>query len=277
MKAVNLLPPDLRGAARPASVLVVADGDAASPTGAFAVLGVLAFCVVALAAYVLTGNTVKDRQAQLDSVSRETAVVTAQAERLKPYADFAEQAQQRIQTVKDLAASRFDWEQSLRDVSRVVPAGVTLSTLDGAISGTGGASGSSLGGIAAPSIKLTGCTTGGQPAVATLMSRLRSVDGVTRVSLSKSDKPDAATGATAPAQASTGAAAGCGAGRAPQFELTVYFERSKVQQTAVGGAATGATATTTSAPAGSATPAPSATSTPSGAQSTPTPTTSTTP
>jgi hypothetical protein len=30
-------------------------------------------------------------------------------------------AETRIQTVKDLASSRFDWEQALRDISRAYP------------------------------------------------------------------------------------------------------------------------------------------------------------
>ena len=48
-------------------------------------------------------------------------------DQLKPYADFQAMAETRIQTVKDLAASRFDWEQALRDISRAIPADVTLS------------------------------------------------------------------------------------------------------------------------------------------------------
>ena len=39
-------------------------------------------------------------------------------------------AKARVQTVRDLAGSRFDWEQALRDLSRAVPADVTLTSLD---------------------------------------------------------------------------------------------------------------------------------------------------
>ena len=48
-------------------------------------------------------------------------------------------AETRIQTVKDLASSRFDWEQALRDISRAIPADVTLRELKGTISSAGGA------------------------------------------------------------------------------------------------------------------------------------------
>jgi Tfp pilus assembly protein PilN len=265
MKAVNLLPSDLRGAGKPASAVVASGDQASGRVGAFALLGVLAFCVVALAAYVLAGNTVKDRTAKLDQVTAQATTYTARANQLKPYADYAAQAQERVQTVKDLAQGRFDWERALRDISRVVPGNVTLSELDGSISSDAGSGSGLRGAIPAPAIELQGCTTGGQVAVATLLSRLRNVDGVTRVSLSKSDKPDTATATSS----TTGAnAQGCGPGRAPVFDAIVFFEHSHVPATlddvSVGGSAPAsstATSTTASTSAPAATPTPSSTPT----------------
>jgi Tfp pilus assembly protein PilN len=253
MKAVNLLPPDLRGAGRPATAISVAD-EPAGRMGAFAVLGALAFCVVALAAYVLTSNTIKDRQAQLDQVSVEASTVTQQAAKLKPYADFAAQAQERIQTVKDLASARFDWEQALRDVSRAVPGAVTLKQLNGSISsGTAAGGGALRGAIPAPAIEMQGCTAGGQRDVATLLSRLRDVDGVTRVSLQSSERPAPGSQTSVAAPAAGTSATGCGAGRPATFSLVIFFEHSTVpatlQDVAVGGsspAPASATTTTTS-------------------------------
>jgi Tfp pilus assembly protein PilN len=267
MKAVNLLPPDLRGAGKPATAIGAGD-EPAGRMGAFAVIGALAFCVVALAAYVLTNNTVKDRQAQLDQVSAQAATAAQQAARLKPYADFAAQAQQRIQTVKDLASARFDWEQALRDVSRAVPAAVTLSDLNGTISsGSGGSGGALRGTIPSPAIEMQGCTAGDQGDVATLLSRLRAVDGVTRVSLESSQRP--APGAASGATTSTAPTAGsCGKGRPAQFSLVVFFEHSTVPATvdtvagpAAASTATGASSTATGTTA-STTSSSSATSTP---------------
>ena len=118
-------------------------------------------------------------------------------------------AETRIQTVKDLASSRFDWEQALRDISRSIPANVTLTSLTGTIS-SGAASGSQVrGAITAPAVELKGCTTS-QKDVATLLSRLRGVDGATRVSLSKSTKPAQTVGATT---GTTTESTGCGDGR----------------------------------------------------------------
>jgi Tfp pilus assembly protein PilN len=229
MKAINLLPPDLRGTAK-RGVQKAKRGAAEAPAGvgAYVVLGALAACVLALAAYVLTTNTVKDRQAQLDATTAQAAATTQRVAQLKPYADFQAMAETRIQTVKDLASSRFDWEQSLRDVSRAIPADVTLESLKGSMSSETGGGGTQIrGAIAAPAIELTGCTKG-QKNVATLLSRLRGVDGVTRVSLGKSMKADAQAGGTAPGAAAAGDRPPCGEGRTPAFEIVMFFERSKV-------------------------------------------------
>ncbi len=225
MKAINLLPPDLRGTPKGASSKPSVAPEAPAGVGAYVVLGALAACVLALAAYVLTTNTVKDRQAQLEATTAQAAATTQRVAQLKPYADFQAMAETRIATVKDLASSRFDWEQALRDVSRAIPANVTLKTLNGSMSsGTGGSTSSIRGAISAPAVELTGCTKG-QKHVATLLSRLRGVDGVTRVSLGKSTKPAAAD------SPGTTEADACGKGRPPAFEIVMFFERSKVPAT----------------------------------------------
>ena len=137
MKAVNLLPSDLRSSPKRGAAVASA-ADEPGGLGAFAVLGALALCVVALAAYVLTNNAVKDRTAQLEAATAQVDATTQRVAQLKPYADFQALAETRIQTVRDLASSRFDWEQALRDISRAVPAEVSLTTLNGSLSGGGG-------------------------------------------------------------------------------------------------------------------------------------------
>ncbi len=229
MKAINLLPPDLRGTPKGASSKPSVAPEAPAGMGAYVVLGALAACVLALAAYVLTTNTVKDRQAKLEATNAQAAATTQRVAKLKPYADFKAMAETRIATVKDLASSRFDWEQSLRDVSRAIPANVTLKTLTGSMStGTTGGGSSIRGAIAAPAVELTGCTRG-QKQVATLLSRLRGVEGVTRVSLGKSLKPAATDSSQAAGM--TEEDDGCGSGRPPAFEIVMFFERSKVPAT----------------------------------------------
>ena len=276
MKAVNLLPSDLRGAGKPAPAAVAPGADAAGRAGAFAVLGVLAFSVVALAAYVLASNTVKDRQAQLEQVSAQAVAVTQRAAKLKPYADFQTAALTRAQTVKDLAAARFDWEQALRDLARAIPGDVTLTSMTGTISNApnsgGGASDPMRGAIGAPAVTLEGCTRD-QRAVATMLSRLRAVRGVTRVSLSRSERPDRSSTTVT---TGVGAATNCVGKRPPTFSAVLFFEHASVPATvtdvavaAPKGTGTSTTTSTTTGASGTGaatttTPAATPASTPTG-------------
>jgi Tfp pilus assembly protein PilN len=284
MKAVNLLPPDMRGASRSPERTVVTDDS--SGFGAYVLIGVLSFAVLALAGVVLTGNAVKDREAKLASAQAQQQQVAARAAALKPYAEFDQMASERVATVRDLAGRRFDWEQAIRDLSRAIPGDVTLSEINGNVStdtGGSGAGSTIREAIAAPAITLKGCT-GDQRSVARLMARLRNVDGVTRVSLSKSEKTDLAQGAGAGSEVpvTDGAvdrSAPCGEGKKPEFELVMFFEGDA--EAATGPSATpvapgqeGADGGAAPAPAGGTTSTTTTTSTPGqtdGAQSTPAP------
>ncbi|MEO8690768.1 MAG: PilN domain-containing protein [Solirubrobacteraceae bacterium] len=256
MRAVNLLTPELRSAQKGSGAAKPSPMETSGGIGAFALLGALALCVVAVAGYVLAGNTIKDREASLAAVSAKNDATVKHAAELKPYADFETLANDRASTVQALASARFDWEQSLRDLSRALPSDVYLSSLNGDLDGSssGGASGVRSA-ISAPAISLVGCTKS-QPAVASLMSRLRNIQGVTRVSLSKSEKA---------VQVAAGAGQvvnPCGKGAPPSFELVVFFEKSTS-----GAALADATKTVSTGTAAAATPAaktgePAATPTP---------------
>jgi Tfp pilus assembly protein PilN len=248
MRAINLLPADLRGAA-PAAPST--RPEPAQGIGAYVVLGALALCVALLAVYVLASNTVKQKQTDLADVTAQADVAAQRVALLKPYADFEALAKARVETVRGLAAARFDWEQALRDLARVIPADVKLQTLNGdmGLPGTTGSGGDPLrGSIQAPAVSLTGCAAT-QAAVARLLSRLRGVDGVTRVSLSKSEKAAAssANGATS--------ASACTGKNPPTFSTVVFFE---------GSAAAEALASTGGAVDSSSVPVPSALDKPAG-------------
>ncbi|HEX8102972.1 MAG TPA: PilN domain-containing protein [Solirubrobacteraceae bacterium] len=273
MKAVNLLPPDLRTADRRAST-----GPRES-AGAIAILGVLALVLVAVVATVLAQNDIKANQRELRTVEADQVVAEREVSSLASYGRFQALAAKRLSTVRDLAAARFDWERTLRDLSRAIPSDVTLDTITGSVSpdanAGGGASNPLRASIAAPAIELTGCTAG-QFEVARLMARLRAVQGVTRVSLASSQKEDpmaeATAGATAGATA-TGTAQkreGCGKGSQPDFQLVIFFENAPAAPAgAAPTAATPATPAATPVPgqaAAAATPAagqPAAAPTPS--------------
>ena len=198
MRAVNLLTPELRTAQKGSGAPRQSAMTTSGGLGAFVVLGALALIVAGVAGYILSTNVVKERKASLAEVSLKNEATVSRAAALKPYADFQTLAQERASTVQALASARFDWEQSLRDLSRALPSNVYLSSLKGSVGGgAGGGSGlrSSIGGV--PALELSGCTRS-QPAVASLMSRLRNVQGVTRVSLAKSEKSAVAGGPPAP-------------------------------------------------------------------------------
>jgi Tfp pilus assembly protein PilN len=233
MRAVNLLTPELRssqkgsGAPRPSAM------DTKGGLGAFIVLGALALVVAGVAGYVLSTNVLKQKQSDLAAVSAKNDATVKRAAELKPYEDFQTLARERASTVQALASARFDWEQSLRDLSRALPSNVYLSSLKGTVGSGGGnsAPGSGIRGAigGAPAIELAGCTRS-QPAVATMMSRLRNVQGVTRVSLSKSEK-------ASPLAGGGGLVNPCGKGSPPNFEVVVFFEKATVAealQTATG-------------------------------------------
>ena len=219
MRAVNLLTPELRTAQKGSGAPRKSAMTTSGGLGAMVVLGALALVVAGVAGYILSTNVGKERTAALAEVSAKNDATVKRAAELKPYADFQTLAQERASTVQALASARFDWEQSLRDLSRALPSNVHLSSLKGTVGGGAGGSGIRTA-ISSPALELSGCTRS-QPAVATLMSRLRNVQGVTRVSLSKSEKAAASL-------AGGGTTGPCGNGSPPTFEVVVFFEKAEV-------------------------------------------------
>jgi Tfp pilus assembly protein PilN len=252
MRAVNLIPAEAgRAGGR-------------SGTGAYILLGVLGVLLVGVVAYVLTGNTITDRRAELADLRTQSAAVQAQADAGRSYRDFAALAQARVETVRQLGETRFDWQRALGDLSKVVPDNVWLTsllgtvttgvTIEGASSGTTSTLRSAL---PNPAIELTGCTTD-HDSVSRLISRVRLMNGVQRVALADSVKTDDGGGS------GNGSASDCRYGHKdfPQFDLVVFFDPLPVgpsattpstSGTVVPAAATApAAATTTPAPTGGA-------------------------
>lgn len=209
MRAVNLIPQD---AAR------TAGGRAGG--GAYVVLALLALLVAGVAYYVTSNNQVAERRAEVTTLRTQVRAAQAQAEAMRPYREFAALANARVETVRQLGATRFDWARAFRDLSKVVPRDVWLSSLLGtvttgvSVAGSSTQTGSLRGALPNPAIELTGCTTSHE-GVARLLSRLRLMHGVQRVALADSVK---------------GAAGGGGGGDCrygnpdfPQFGIVVFF------------------------------------------------------
>ena len=213
MKAVNLIPSDARGRSSsrgPSTGMQVP---------VYVLLGVLAAAVALVTVYVLANNSITERTAKLSNLKTEVAQEQAAVARLGEFTKFSQLAQTRISTVKAIAAARFDWHGALSDLSKVVPANTTLTALTGTVvpgasAGAGASTGALRSDITAPAFELTGCTTA-QDQVARLMSQLRLVNGVTRVTLSNSQ---AGTGASTSSSGSPNCASG-----APTFSLVVFF------------------------------------------------------
>ena len=231
MKAVNLLPGDARRGRA---------GGGLSFGKLAPVHVVLAALVVVLAyvtLFVLTSNTISQRKSQLAALHQRLNTEQAVIARFNAYTQFEKLAQQRAETVRQIASSRFDWHSALSDLSKVMPANASLQSLlatvapGASVSGAGGSTGGSAlttsslrGAVSAPAFELKGCAAT-QDEVARLMSRLRLINGVQRVTLEDSTKPGATLRATASSSVSTGGAGpgGCSS-NAPSFDLVVFFQ-----------------------------------------------------
>ena len=256
MKAVNLIPSDApkgEGGRFP----IAGDG-----VGAYVVLGMLAVAVVMVGAWALTNRQISAGQSKLAGIEREAHSAEARAASLKPYTEFAALRTARVATIDGLLEGRFDWAHSLREVARVVPADVALTSLIGTVSPTSQVEGSGSGGslrsaLPVPAIDLIGCAKS-QAHVARLLARLRAIDGVERVTLASSEKSESASTSDTECRTTE---------KIPQFQLTLFY---KALEGLVPAADAGAAppAGGTPAPA-SATPAPAAGGKPAPASATP--------
>ena len=183
MRPVNLIPPEQRRGEQ-----------AQLRTGPlmYIVIGALALVLIGVALLVTTENRISDGKAEVATLKREDAVARAKATRLAAYSQFQALAEQRIETVRSLADSRFDWERVMRELSLVLPSNVWLTSLtasatpSSAVSGGEGGASGLRGGTAGPALELTGCATG-QEGVAGFVTALEDIDGVTRVGVQSSE------------------------------------------------------------------------------------------
>jgi Tfp pilus assembly protein PilN len=188
VRPVNLIPPEERRGDR-----------APSRTGSFPQLIVVALALVlaGVTGVVLTNNQISDREADVATLEAREAETQARAEALRPYAEFASVQEARQATVTSLAQSRFDWERVLRELAIVLPNDIWLTKLSGTVGPQvqlDQAAATSIGeDVAGPALQMVGCGASHE-AVARFIEALRDIDGVTRVGLGKSTRPDQADG-----------------------------------------------------------------------------------
>jgi Tfp pilus assembly protein PilN len=169
-------------------------------------------------AYVLTSNTVAERESDAAAAKAEANRLEAKAAKTGSFTNFAQIKQTRLASVTSVANSRFDWERMMRELSRVMPSGSWLQSTDASVTGqvTGSESSSSTpGAVVQPKANLVGCTPH-QPDVARMMVRMRQMHRVTDVELNES--------ATDPAAEGDVTVDSCG--RYYQFDLTLTFSQA---------------------------------------------------
>jgi Tfp pilus assembly protein PilN len=183
MRPINLIPADDQA------------GRFQARTGSlsYIVLGALAAILVAVVVVVLTNNRISDGKAEVAALEQERDAAQARAESLSAFAEFSTIRQKRTATVASLAQSRFDWERVLREFALVLPDDVWLVSLTGTASPDvvvdDGAEVSLRDSVAGPALEIVGCGVS-QDAVGSFVATLRDIDGVTRVTLAKSERPE---------------------------------------------------------------------------------------
>ena len=224
MRAVNLIPSEQRSGGTVG---------ARSGGAVFFVVGLLAGVVVLALLYGVSHHQLQSRRAEAATVAARAREVQAQAAQLAPYASFMAIREDRLRSIAQLIGARFDWPSVMGEVSRVLPTGVSLSSLVGTV---GSASAATLSSVSAaktsgsasvssatppgatPSVTLGGCASN-QAVVAQMLVRLRLISGVTDVSLQNSTK----AGGSGP---SSGGGSGSGSCPAedPVFNVQVTFQ-----------------------------------------------------
>lgn len=224
MRPVNLIPPEERR------------GDSAPlRTGPlpYVLLGALVALLIGVAAVVLTNNEIGERQSEVAKLEGEDTVAAARAQRLSVYTNFRSMSEARVQTVNELANSRFDWERVMRELSLILPHDVWLVGLTATASSESGVDGGGGSGmraaIAGPALELSGCAKG-QDGVAGFVTALKDIDGVTRVGVETSELGEEG-------ESAGGGAGGSGGGSSAQcrtreyiaeFQIVVAFDAAPV-------------------------------------------------
>ena len=189
MKAVNLMPRDARSKA---------SAESGTGAGVYLLLAGLGALVVLAALWASAGKQIGERTAKLERAEAAIAIAEKRAQDSAAYVTFRDLAANRVGTVTRLSTTRFDWAHAMREISRVLPADAWLTAMVGVSGSDEAAPTPATSAAPAPVITLAGCTRS-QTKVARLLARLRTIDGVRKVSLKSSEKPDATGDAACPA------------------------------------------------------------------------------
>lgn len=245
MRAVNLLPPELRPR-------VPGEGD---PRVAWGVLGGLAVLLLVVIISIGFSNKAKTLQDEATAMNSEAQRIQAATAIVPTSPDtVTQEVKNRTLLVGGLSAVRFPWNTAMRDLSKSLPPDATIDTMVAASATAADASDTTLpAGSMQPTMTLTGCTSG-WVGYSRLLTWLKQMPGVSDVRSTSS----ALTQAVAPPEPEPGQKAdpattrSKNCGPAPlAFALTVSYRPKSAdllglprpEAPAGGGGATGATAT----------------------------------
>ena len=200
---------------------------------AYVIVGILAVLLGMSAFYVLTSNKVNESKTRAAEAKAEADRLQAQAQQLGPFATFTDVKETRLTSVSQVATSRFDWERTMRELSRVIPEGSWLQSVDASVSGSPGdasttAQNGETGGP--PAAQIVGCTSK-QSEVAKTMVRLRELHGVSDVKLNESSR---ANSSDTSSSSESGGGGDCS--DRYQFDVTVTFGATTQGEAPRGGA-----------------------------------------
>jgi Tfp pilus assembly protein PilN len=215
----------------------------------YIVVGALVAVLAGVALLVLTGNQISERKTEVAQLKREDAAAVQEAKRLVAYTQFQTLHEKRLATISSLADSRFDWERVMRELALILPHDVWLTELNASASaesesGEGTGAGALRGSVAGPALVLGGCAAG-QESVASFVTALKDIDGVTRVGVESSGLSSQEEGAGS-VEGSEASGGGCQTRSfIAQFHLVVAFDAAPVSITVESEGEAPATATET--------------------------------
>jgi len=229
MRPVNLIPPeDRRGEQAPLR------------TGPlpYVLLAALVALLLGVTAVVVTNNQIAESQNEVAKLEGEDAAASAKAQHLASYTQFRTMSEQRVETVSELADSRFDWERVMRELALVLPhdvwlVGLTATAGPGVSVSGGGGEGNMRAAIAGPALELSGCAKG-QKAVAGFVTALKDIDGVTRVGVQSSELPEEGKAGEGGSEGGGSDSSGDECRTRPtiaKFEIVVAFDAAPVAET----------------------------------------------
>jgi Tfp pilus assembly protein PilN len=176
MKRFNLLPPEQRvKASRERSLL-------------YAVLGLVVLVGALGAVYYQQTGVVADKQAQLDNLAAEEAVVQQQLAALRPYAQINNLRTAMGETALGIYDARVSWSNIVEEVSLVIPENVRLQSMSCVVPAAmlpGAAPAAAGTEAASPDVTFVGVTYTHQD-VAEFMTRLGLIPQLTNIQLASS-------------------------------------------------------------------------------------------